>query len=82
MDYKFVYNSLGETKQTLMYEGYEKLQKFVDMIGKAKNEFDALDVVAKIILAVEEDETLIDDATKYVNECFEHAAIDNTTYYA
>ena len=66
----------------LMYEGYEKLQKFVDMIGKAKNEFDALDVVAKIILAVEEDESLIDDATKYVNECFEHAAIDNTTYYA
>ena len=37
------------------------------MIGKTKNEFDALDVVAKIILAVEEDETLIDDATKYVN---------------
>ena len=36
-----------------MYEGYEKLQKFVDMIGKVKNEFDALDVVAKIILAVE-----------------------------
>lgn len=65
-----------------MKEDYEKLQKFVDMIGKAKNEFDALDVVAKIILAVEEDETLIDDATKYVNERFEHAAIDNTTYYA
>lgn len=65
-----------------MYEGYEKLQKFVDMIGKAKCEEDALDVVAKIILAVEEDETLIDDATKYVNECFEYASIDNTTYYA
>ena len=80
MNYNFVYNSRG--KITLMYEGYEKLQKFVDMIGKTKNEFDALDVVAKIILAVEEDETLIDDATKYVNECFEHAAIDNTTYYA
>lgn len=65
-----------------MYEGYEKLQKFVEMIGNTKNEFDALDVVAKIILAVEEDETLIDDATKYVNECFEYAAIDNTTYHA
>lgn len=65
-----------------MYEGYEKLQKFVDMIGKTKTEEDALDVVAKIILAVEEDETLIDDATKYVNECFEHAAIENSTYYA
>ena len=65
-----------------MKEDYEKLQKFVDMIGKTKNEFDALDVVAKIILAVEEDETLIDDATKYVNERFEHAAIDSTTYYA
>ena len=65
-----------------MYEGYDKLQKFVDMIGKTKTEEDALDVVAKIILAVEEDETLIDDATKYVNECFEHAAIENSTYYA
>ena len=75
-----MYNSRGKIK--LMCKGYEKLQKFVDMIGSTKNEFDALDVVAKIILAVEEDETLIDDATKYVNECFEHAAIDNTTYYA
>ena len=65
-----------------MHEGYEKLQKFVEMIGNTKNEMEALDVVAKIILAVEEDETLIDDATKYVNESFEHAAIDNTTYYA
>ena len=65
-----------------MYEGYEKLQKFVDMIGKTKDEFDALDVVAKIILAVEEDETLIDDATRYVNECFEYASINNSTYYA
>ena len=80
MNYRLVYNSRGKIK--LMYEGYEKLQKFVDMIGKTKNEFDALDVVAKIILAVEEDETLIDDATKYVNECFEYAAIDNTTFYA
>lgn len=65
-----------------MYEGYERLKKYVDMIGKTTNEEDALDVVAKIILAVEEDETLIDDATKYVNECFEHATIDNSTYYA
>ena len=65
-----------------MYEGYERLKKYVDMIGKTKNEFDALDVVAKIILAVEEDETLVDDATRYVNECFENASIDNSTYYA
>jgi hypothetical protein len=65
-----------------MKEDYEKLQKFVEMIGKTKNELETLDVVAKIILAVEEDETLIDDATKYVNECFEYASIDNTTYYA
>ena len=65
-----------------MFEGYEKLQKFVEMIGKTKNEEDALDVVAKIILAVEEDETLIDDATKYINECFEYASLDDTTYYA
>lgn len=65
-----------------MYEGYERLKKFVDMIGKTKDEFEALDVVAKIILAVEEDETLVDDATRYVNECFEYASIDNSTYYA
>jgi hypothetical protein len=65
-----------------MPEGYERLQKFVTMIGKADNEFDALDVVAKIILAVEEDETLIDDATQYVNECFENASINDTTYHA
>lgn len=65
-----------------MPEGYERLQKFVTMIGKAKDEFDALDVVAKIILAVEEDETLIDDATQYVNECFENASINDTTYHA
>lgn len=64
-----------------MYEGYERLKKFVDMIGKTKDEFEALDVVAKIILAVEEDETLVDDATKYVNECFEYASIDNSTFY-
>lgn len=65
-----------------MYEGHERLKKFVDMIGKTKTEEDALDVVAKIILAVEEDETLIDDATRYVNECFEYASIDNSTFYA
>lgn len=65
-----------------MYEGYERLKKFVDMIGKTKDEFEALDVVAKIILAVEEDETLVDDATRYVNKCFEYASIDNSTYYA
>ena len=65
-----------------MYEGYERLKKYVDMIGKTKTQEDALDAVAKIILAVEEDETLVDDATKYVNECFEHAAIENSTYYA
>lgn len=65
-----------------MFEGYERLKKFVDMIGNTKNEEDALDVVAKIILAVEEDETLIDDATKYVNECFEYASINDSTYYA
>lgn len=65
-----------------MPEGYERLQKFVTMIGKAEDEFDALDVVAKIILAVEEDETLIDDATQYVNECFENASINDTTYHA
>lgn len=52
------------------------------MIGDAKNEFEALEVVAKIILAVEEDETLIDAATAYVNDCLIEASIDDTTYYA
>lgn len=65
-----------------MKEEYERLQKFVNMIGDAKNEFEALEVVAKIILAVEEDETLIDAATAYVNDCLIEASIDDTTYYA
>ena len=65
-----------------MKEDYEKLQMFVDMIGKAKNEYEALDVVVKIILAVEEDETLIDAATCYVNDCLMDASIENSTYYA
>jgi hypothetical protein len=65
-----------------MYEGYEKLKPIVNMFGKAKNEEETLGAVAKLIIMVREDETLIDDALKYVNECFEYAAIDNTTYYA
>ena len=65
-----------------MKEDYEKLQKFVDMIDKTQNRRDALDVVAKIILAVEEDETLIDAATCYVNDCLMDASIENSTYYA
>lgn len=65
-----------------MKEAYEKLQKFVDMIDKTQNRRDALNVVAKIILAVEEDETLIDAATCYVNDCLMDASIENSTYYA
>lgn len=56
-----------------MYEGYEKLQKFVDMIGKTKNEFDALDVVVKIILAANDDAELEEQAVKYVNDCLNYA---------
>ena len=65
-----------------MKEDYEKLQKFVDMIDKTQNRRDALHVVAKIILAVEEDETLIDAATCYVNDCLMDASIENSTFYA
>lgn len=66
----------------VMYEGYERLKKYVDMIDKTKDEFDALDVVAKIILDGAHDTELQEQATKYVNDCFEAAAIDNSTYYA
>lgn len=65
-----------------MYEGYERLKKYVDMIGKTKTEEDALDVVAKIILDGAHDMELQEQATKYVNDCFEAAAIENSTYYA
>ena len=56
-----------------MYEGYEKLQKFVNMIGNAKDEMDALDVVVKIILAANEDAELEEQAIKYVNDCLNYA---------
>ena len=65
-----------------MYEGYERLKKYVDIIGKSKTEEDALEVVAMLILNGSIDKELQDQAMKYVNECFEHASIDNTTYYA
>ena len=55
-----------------MYEGYEKLQKFVNMIGNAKDEMDALDVVVKIILAANEDTELEEQAIKYVNDCLNY----------
>lgn len=45
-----------------MYEGYERLKKYVDMIGKTKNEEDALEVVAKIILDGSHDKELQDQA--------------------
>lgn len=56
-----------------MYEGYEKLQKFVNMIGNAKDEMDALEVVVKIILAANEDTELEEQAIKYVNDCLNYA---------
>ena len=65
-----------------MYEGYERLKKYVDMIGKTKTEEDALDMVAKIILDGAHDMELQEQATKYVNDCFDAAAIENSTYYA
>lgn len=39
-------------------------------------------VVAKLILTVETDETLIDEATNYVNDCLIDASIENTSFYA
>jgi len=65
-----------------MYEGYERLKKYVDMIGKSKTEEDALEIVAMLILDGCHDKELQDQAMKYVNDCFEHAAIENSTYYA
>lgn len=65
-----------------MYEDYKRLQKFADMVGKIENKDDAFKVVAKIILAVNEDETLINDAMAYVNDCLTYAAIENSTFYA
>lgn len=65
-----------------MKEDYERLQKFVDMIDETRSKDEARAVVAKIILAVEEDKTLIDDATNYVNDCLTYASIENSTYYA
>jgi len=65
-----------------MYEDYKRLQKFADMVGEIENKDDAFKVVAKIILAVNEDETLINDATAYVNDCLTYAAIENSTFYA
>lgn len=56
-----------------MYEGYEKLQKFVNMIANTKDEMDALDVVVKIILAANEDTELEEQAIKYVNDCLNYA---------
>ena len=56
-----------------MYEGYEKLQKFVEMIANTKNEMDALDVVVKIILAANDDAELEELAVKYVNDCLNYA---------
>lgn len=56
-----------------MYEGYEKLKPFVEMIGNTKDEMDALDVVVKIILA-KDDPELEAQAIKYVNDCLAYAA--------
>jgi esterase/lipase len=55
-----------------MYEGYEKLQKFVEMIGKTKDEMDALEVVVKIILS-KDDPEIEAQAIKYVNDCLDYA---------
>lgn len=65
-----------------MFEEYAKLKKFVDLIGESKNEEEAMTVVAKLILTVETDESLIDEATKYVNDCLTNASIENTSFYA
>lgn len=65
-----------------MFEEYAKLKKFVDLIGYTKTEEEAMTVVAKLILTVETDETLIDEATNYVNDCLIDASIENTSFYA
>ena len=55
-----------------MYEGYEKLKPFVEMMGKSKDEMDVLDVVVKIILAKDDPEVEA-QAIKYVNDCLNYA---------
>jgi hypothetical protein len=55
-----------------MYEGYEKLKPLVEMIGKTKDEMDALEVVVKIILS-KDDPEIEAQAIKYVNDCLDYA---------
>ena len=55
-----------------MYKGYEKLKPFVEMIGKTKDEMDALEVVVKIILSKDDPEVEA-QAIKYVNDCLDYA---------
>ena len=56
----------------VMYEGYEKLKPLVEMIGKTKDEMDALEVVVKIILS-KDDPEVEEQAIKYVNDCLDYA---------
>jgi esterase/lipase len=67
----FVYNVRDERRHT-MYEGYEKLKPLVEMIGKTKDEMDALEVVVKIILS-KDDPEIEAQAIKYVNDCLDYA---------
>lgn len=65
-----------------MYENCEVLKKYIDMIDKTTCKEEALDVVVKIILDATDSEEMQEVAFKYVNERFEHAAIQDTSIHA
>lgn len=61
-----------------MYKNYEKLKKYVDMIGKTNSEENTLGIVAKIILDGAIDKELQDQALNYVNDCLAYATVEDS----
>lgn len=61
-----------------MYKNYERLKKYVDMIGKTNSEENTLGIVAQIILDGSIDKELQDQALNYVNDCLTYATIEDS----
>lgn len=61
-----------------MYKKYERLKKYVDMIGKTNSEENILGIVAQIILDGAIDKELQDQALNYVNDCLTYATIEDS----
>lgn len=61
-----------------MYKKYERLKKYVDMIGKTNSEENILGIVAQIILDGSIDKELQDQALNYVNDCLTYATIEDS----